>query len=67
MSGLLDLVASAPGTAAIAAALLWAPIMGFPTWPALSRGRMASTVAVSVGIGGVVFVLVQRLTAPAAA
>jgi hypothetical protein len=41
--------------------------MGFPTWPALSRGRMASTVAVSVGIGGVVFVLVQRLTAPAAA
>ncbi len=67
MAGLLDLVASAPGTAAIAAALLWGPLTGFPTWPALSRGRMASTVAVSVGIGGVVFVLVQRLTAPAAA
>ena len=46
--GLLDRRGVRRRPSAIAAALLWSPLTGFPTWPALSRGRLASTVAVSV-------------------
>ena len=67
MTGVLDDLASPAGAAAIAAALLWQPVTGFPTWPALARGRLASTVAISLSVGVVVFALVQRLTAPAIA
>ncbi len=67
MWGFGELLASPAGKAGIAAAVLWPPLTGFPTWPALARGRLASTVALSVAVGGAVFVLVQRLAAPAAA
>ena len=67
MVGVLDLLGSPASTAAIAAALLWPPLTGFPTWYALSRGRITSTLVVSLGIGGFVFVLVRRLAAPALA
>jgi hypothetical protein len=67
VSGLLDVLSSAPAGATITAAVLCHPLAGFPTWPALSRGRLASTLAVSLGVGSLVFVLVQRFTAPAAA
>jgi hypothetical protein len=39
---------------------------GFPTWPALTRGRYASTVTISLGVAIFVFTFVQRLTARAA-
>ena len=65
MASFANLLASPAASAAIAAALVWPSATGFPTWPALARGRIASTLAVSLGIGAVVFVLVQRLTAPA--
>ena len=38
----------------------------FPTWAALSRGRYASTVAISLGVAMFAFAFVQRLTARAA-
>jgi hypothetical protein len=59
------LLASPAGLDALCAALLWPAVTGFPTWPALARGRLASTVGVSAAIGVVVFAFVQRLTAPA--
>jgi hypothetical protein len=62
--GSLALLASPAGAAALCAALLWPAATGFPTWPALARGRLASTLGVSVAVGVVVFALVQRLTAP---
>ena len=67
MVGVLNLLGSPAGRAAIAAAVLWPSLTGFPTWAALARGRVTSTLAVSFILGGFVFVLVQRLTAPAAA
>ena len=65
MGASLALLASPAGLAALCAALMWPAVTGFPTWAALSRGRMASTVGVSVVVGLFVFSLVQRLTAPA--
>ena len=37
------ILSSPPALAGLAAALLWAPATGFPTWPALARGRVGST------------------------
>jgi hypothetical protein len=65
MDRLAALVASPPAAAALLGALAWAPMTGFPTWSALSRGRYASTVGVSVAVAVFVFAFVQRLTAPA--
>ncbi len=62
MIGALDLLASPAGVVAIAAAMSWPVATGHPTWGALARGRPASTVAVSLGIGFAVFGFVQRLT-----
>lgn len=60
-------VASVPTSPAARAALLaaaaWAPVTGFPTWPALARGRVGSTLAISVGVGVFIFELAQRLAA----
>ena len=49
-----------PWVALIAAAAR-APVTGFPTWPALSRGRPSCTPAVSALVGWTAFVLVRRL------
>jgi hypothetical protein len=56
-------LSSVPMAAALAAAVLWAPLTGFPTWPALARGRLASTLGVSLAVGGFVYGFVGRLTA----
>jgi hypothetical protein len=47
-------------------AVLWGPATGYPTWPALARGRLGSTVAVSLAVGFLVFTFARRLAAPAA-
>jgi len=66
MNQAVAILSSPLALAALAAALLWAPATGFPTWPALARGRIGSTAGVSVAVGLFVFAAVQRLTAPAA-
>jgi hypothetical protein len=66
MDRALDLLASPAATIALLAAVAWSPMTGFPTWPALSRGRYASTVTISLGVAIFVFTFVQRLTARAA-
>jgi len=46
---------------ALVAAVAWVPVTGFPTWPALSRGRLSCTMAISALVGWTAFVLVRRL------
>ena len=46
---------SPAGAIALAAALVWAPLTGFPTWPALARGRLASTAAVTASVASFAF------------
>ncbi len=65
MDRLAILLASPAAVAALLGALAWAPMTGFPTWGAVSRGRYASTVGVSVAVAVFVFAFVERLTAPA--
>ena len=60
------ILGSPAAVAALLAAVAWSPITGFPTWAALSRGRYASTVAISLGVAMFAFAFVQRLTARAA-
>ena len=67
MDRLAATLASPAGVAAILAAALWGPATGFPTWPALARGRCASTVLASLAVGLFVFTVVQRFAAPALA
>ncbi len=42
---------------ALAMALLWAPVTGFPTWPALARGRLASTAVITGAAAGFAYAL----------
>ena len=42
---------------ALAMALLWAPVTGFPTWPALSRGRLASTAVITLAVASFAYAL----------
>ena len=63
MDQLAALIASPAAAIALLGALAWAPMTGFPTWSALSRGRFASTVGVSVAVAVFVFAFVQRLSA----
>ena len=63
MDRAVALLASPAGVAALLAAVAWSPMTGFPTWPALSRGRYASTATMSLGVAMFVFTFVQRLTA----
>jgi hypothetical protein len=65
MDQLAALLASPAAAIALLGAVAWSPMTGFPTWGALSRGRFASTVGVSVAVATVVFAFVERLTAPA--
>jgi hypothetical protein len=39
---------SAAAAFAPAMALLWAPVTGVPTWPALAGGRLASTAVIAL-------------------
>jgi hypothetical protein len=38
-------------------ALLWAPVTGFPTWPALARGRLASTAVITLAVASFAYAL----------
>jgi len=64
--GALDVLTSPAAVAALATALALPAVTGFPTWPALARGRLASTVCPSAAAGAAVFLFVSRLTASAA-
>ena len=59
-----SLLASPAAAAALFAALVWAPATGFPTWPAMARGRYASTLAISAAVAALAFTVVQRVLAP---
>lgn len=66
MAGALILLSSPAAALALMTALSLPAFTGFPTWPALARGRLASTVCPSVAAGVFVYQLVSRLAAPAA-
>ena len=55
MGGVTHVLTSPAGAIAMAAALVWAPLTGFPTWPALARGRLASTAAVTAAVASFAF------------
>jgi len=57
-------LASPAGVFGLIAALAWAPATGCPTWPALARGRLASSVVISLAVGVLVFLFARRLAAP---
>jgi hypothetical protein len=42
---------------ALAMALLWAPVTGFPTWSALARGRLASTAVITLAVASFAYTL----------
>lgn len=56
----LAIISSPAAHLALFAALCWAPATGLPTWPALSRGRFASTVTISVAVGVFVFLAARQ-------
>jgi hypothetical protein len=53
--------ASPAALLALIASVASAPVTGFPTWPALSRGRPSCTLAISALIGWTAFAFVRRL------
>ena len=55
MGGVAHALSSPAGAIAMAAALVWAPLTGFPTWPALARGRLGSTAAVTASVASFAF------------
>jgi hypothetical protein len=55
VGGVAHALSSPAGAIAMAAALVWAPLTGFPTWPALARGRLASTAAVTAAVASLAF------------
>ncbi|QUD90926.1 hypothetical protein [Phenylobacterium montanum] len=55
MGAVAHALTSPAGAIAFAAALVWAPLTGFPTWPALARGRLASTVALTGAVASFAF------------
>ena len=63
MDRLVNALASPATPIAVIAAVAWAPVTGFPTWPAVSRGRFAVTGAVSATIASVAFIVAARLAA----
>jgi hypothetical protein len=46
---------SPAGAITLAAALVWSPLTGFPTWPALARGRLASSAALTGAVASFAF------------
>lgn len=63
MERALAVIDSPAALAGWIAALMWAPATGFPTWPAVTRARLGSTVVISAAVGLCVFLLVERLGA----
>jgi hypothetical protein len=63
MDRVVAALASPAAPIAVIAAVAWAPVTGFPTWPAVSRGRFALTAAVSAAIASVAFVVAGCLAA----
>jgi hypothetical protein len=63
MDRVFAVILSPAAPIAVIAAVAWAPATGFPTWPAVSRGRFAGTAAVSAVMASVAFIVVGRLTA----
>ena len=63
MDRVFAVLASPAAPIAVIAAIAWAPVTGLPTWPSLSRGRIAGTASVSAAIAGVVFIVAARLAA----
>jgi hypothetical protein len=60
MLSALAILSSPAAQFALFAALCWAPATGLPTWPALSRGRLGSTVAISLVVGAFVFLAARQ-------
>ena len=56
-------IAAPAAPLALIASVAWAPVTGFPTWPALSRGRVTCTIAISALVGWTAFVLAHHLAA----
>jgi hypothetical protein len=61
--GALSILTSRAAGLGLLAAALWAPATGFPTWPALARGRFGSTLGVTVVVGFGVFTLARAFGA----
>jgi hypothetical protein len=59
----LAILTSPAETFTLMAALVWAPATGFPTWPALARGRFGSSLVITVAVGFSVFVFCRALGA----
>jgi hypothetical protein len=55
VGGVAQVLASPAGVIALAAAVVWAPLTGFPTWPALARGRLAGTIALTGAVASCAF------------
>jgi hypothetical protein len=55
MVPLVHIVMSPAGGIALLAVVAWAPVLGFPTWPSLARGRLASTGVISAAVGVVTY------------
>jgi len=61
MDGICAALTSPSVVIALLAAAVWAPVTGFPTWPAISRGRFSGTMTISALVGWTAFVVVRRL------
>ena len=65
MERALSILASPAAALGLAAALAWAPATGFPTWPALARGRLGSSLGISLAVGLFVFGFARAVGAAA--
>ena len=65
MERALAAIGSPAAVGALAAALAWAPATGFPTWPALARGRFASTALITAAVATFAYGLIACLLAAA--
>jgi hypothetical protein len=64
MSRALSVLTSPAAGFGVLAALVWAPATGFPTWPAVARGRLGCSAAISLIVGLFVYLLAGALGAP---
>jgi len=55
------LITSPAAIAALIAALVWAPLTGFPTLASLSRARFGSTILITIAVAAAAFVLARRV------
>ncbi len=59
----LAILTSPAATFALMAALVWAPATGFPTWPAVARGHIGSSLVITVALGFGVFLFCRAFGA----